>query len=61
MIHQRALCSMILLLSLTCLGFSRAHAQLPVVRMGIVSDGPWEGSDEIRSLFQQEILELTCG
>ena len=39
---------------------SRA-AQVPVVRIGILIDGPWERNEEVFELFQQEILELTGG
>ena len=39
---------------------SRA-AQAPVVRIGIVIDGPWERNEEVFEVFQQEILELTRG
>jgi len=61
MTHQRTVCSMILLLSLTCPTSPQAYGQLPIVRIGIVSDGYWERNDEIRNLFQKEILELTHG
>ena len=63
--YQRSTCSMvilmILLLALTSLPSSQAYGQLPIVRIGIVTDGPWEESEEIRSLFEQEILELARG
>ncbi|MEE9180104.1 MAG: TolC family protein, partial [Vicinamibacteria bacterium] len=36
-------------------------AQLPVVRIGVVVDGPWERNEEVLSLFRQEILDLTRG
>ncbi len=43
---------------IVCLTLSLSAAQLPVKRIGIVIDGPWERNDEIRSLFQKEILDL---
>jgi outer membrane protein len=36
-----------------------AAEELPVVRIAIVTDGPWERNEEVRNLMQQEILELT--
>ncbi len=36
-------------------------AQLPVVRIGVVIDGPWERNEEVLALFRQEILDLTRG
>ena len=61
MTHRRTICLIVVLLTLTSLTPSRAYGELPVVRIGIVTDGPWEGSEEIRSLFEQEILELARG
>ncbi|HXV62444.1 MAG TPA: TolC family protein [Vicinamibacteria bacterium] len=40
-------------------GFARA--QVPVVRIGVVIDGPWERNDEVESRFRNEILDLTRG
>lgn len=41
------------------------HAQdrpsMPVWRIGIVVDGPWERNDEIQAMFEREILDLTSG
>jgi hypothetical protein len=34
-------------------------AQLPIVRIGVVVDGPWERNREILDLFQSEIRTLT--
>jgi outer membrane protein TolC len=34
---------------------------LPVVRVAIVIDGPWESNDEIREMFEQEILDIVEG
>jgi outer membrane protein TolC len=36
-------------------------AQLPIVRIGIVIDGPWERNQEVLSLFENEIVDLTRG
>ena len=49
-----------LLLLLLPGGPTRA-ADLPVVQIGMVIDGPWDRNDEIRSAFEQEILNLTGG
>jgi len=38
-----------------------AAAQVPVIRIGAVIDGPWERNDEVLELFQEEILALTRG
>lgn len=40
---------------------SSPAASLPVVRMGVVIDGPWSGNDAAGALFQEEILALTEG
>ena len=46
---------------LALLPSSATAAQLPVVRIGVVMDGPWERNEEVLSLFLQEILDLTRG
>ena len=61
MTYRSFIYSIISLLGAICLTCPQARGQLPIVRIGIVTDGPWEGNDEIRSLFEQEILELTRG
>ncbi len=61
MTRQWYIYSAILWLTVMVLGASNAYGQLSIVRIGIVSDGYWERSDEIRALFQHEILELTRG
>lgn len=33
----------------------------PVIQIGFVVDGPWEGNQEIRGMFEKEILALTSG
>lgn len=38
-----------------------AASELPVVRIGMVMDGPWEREAELRELFKREILALTRG
>ena len=50
-------------LALVCLPLLGAvqPAQLPVVRIGVVVDGPWERNEEVLALFRQEILDLTRG
>ena len=49
---------LILLASLAALP-SPAQPSRPVVRVGIVFDGPWSGNAEIRSLTRTEIVALT--
>ena len=44
-----------------CASVASSVAQQPVVRVGVVIDGPWERNDEIERLFQRELLELTRG
>jgi outer membrane protein TolC len=48
-------------LCLLCLAASPVGGQVPEVRVGIVVDGPWEGNEEIRKTFEQEITELLRG
>lgn len=51
-----------LLCAVTIVALPRqAPAQQPVVRIGVVLDGPWEESDRIRSLFESEIGDLLRG
>lgn len=38
-----------------------ALAQTDTVAIGVVIDGPWERNDEIRALFQSELLTLVTG
>ncbi|UCH83505.1 MAG: TolC family protein, partial [Candidatus Latescibacterota bacterium] len=33
----------------------------PVVRVGVVIDGPWDGNDEAAAMFEREILEILEG
>ena len=61
MTHRRTICAIVVLLSMTCLSLSQAYGQLPMVRVGMVTDGYWERNDEIRNLFQKEILDLMHG
>ncbi len=49
---------LILLVSIGALP-SLAQQPLPVVRVGIVFDGPWSGNEELRDLTRTEILALT--
>jgi outer membrane protein len=53
--------SLILVIAVCCLIPPRMGAALPPVNIGIAIDGPWDRNDEIRELFQNEILELTRG
>lgn len=50
-----------LLLWLTGLQAAVGVAQTPTVTIGVVLDGPWERNEEIRKIFEQEILDLTEG
>ena len=36
-------------------------AQAPVIRVGVVMDGPWERNAEIERIFQRELIELMRG
>ena len=36
-------------------------AQVPVIRIGVLIDGPWERNEEVFEVFRREILELTRG
>ncbi|MCP4582436.1 MAG: hypothetical protein GY839_12565, partial [candidate division Zixibacteria bacterium] len=40
---------------------TRHNGNLPVVTVGFVIDGPWSNNDEIASIFQKEILDITIG
>ena len=51
-------CALLFLLSPIFMILAQVGAEFPVVNIGIVIDGPWEKNDEIRELFQNEILEL---
>ena len=54
MIHRLVLISSVLLY--VVFFASAVHAQLPVVRIGIVVDGPWERNQEFVEAFREEIL-----
>ena len=51
----------LLSIAFLCLTVFAHTGQPPVVRVGIVIDGPWERNDELRKLFEKEILDLTAG
>lgn len=51
----------ILFATILCLSPPTGAADLPLVRIGMVIDGPWERNDEIRTAFEREILDLTRG
>jgi outer membrane protein len=36
-------------------------ASLPVIRIGVILDGPWEGTETLLGYFKTEISELTSG
>ena len=61
MTNKRTVLKFFFMLSFVLLALQQARADLPVVNIGVVIDGPWERNDEIRELFQKEILELTRG
>ena len=59
---MRRLLSLLFIVLLFSLFANTAHTQsLPQKRIGMVIDGPWSGNDEVRLLFQTEILELAEG
>ena len=37
---------------------SAQESDRPIVRFGVVIDGPWAGNDGVRTLFEREITEL---
>lgn len=53
--------ALMILIPLLCVFVIQANAELPVIHVGIVIDGPWDRNVEIRELFQNEILNLTLG
>jgi len=59
--YRRYLCIFIALLIISSLGFPQTRKQLPVVRIGMVMDGPYELNEEYLSFWLNEILELTRG
>jgi outer membrane protein TolC len=58
--NHRAVLVVHILLSVVIFSIT-LHAQLPVVRIGIVVDGPWDRNQEIAGAFREEILTLTRG
>ena len=48
-----------LILLLVCVPLSLGAASVPVFRIGIVVDGPWERNETILARFRAEILDLT--
>ena len=50
----------VLLAAWLCAG-ALAAAELPVMRVGVVVDGPWEGNAVIRELTRTEVVALTEG
>ncbi len=53
--------TVLLLVLLGGSALSAQEAPLPVVRVGVVVDGPWEGNDMILSLTTREVVALTTG
>lgn len=58
---RRAGALLILALAAAWLGAASAAAEPPLVRVGMVVDGPWEGNDAIRDLTRAEVVTLTGG
>jgi outer membrane protein TolC/ABC-type uncharacterized transport system substrate-binding protein len=54
-------CTGLLLAALLVPSIHEASAQNREVRIGVVSDGPWEGGEAIGEAFIREILDLTLG
>ena len=50
-----------LLTWIVCVSTPLGAADLPQVQIGMVVDGPWDRNDQIRTAFEQEILNLTRG
>jgi len=59
--YRRNICLFLTLSIVGCLGFSQTRQQLPVVRIGMVLDGPYVLDEEYLTFFRNEILELTRG
>lgn len=55
------LCGMLLAAVLTGAVLGAQDQPLPIVRVGVVVDGPWEGNDMILSLTTREVVALTAG
>lgn len=51
----------VFLISLVLLTTLLAASDPPVVQIGFIIDGPWEGNEQIRRMFETEILALTSG
>lgn len=49
------------LLSAIWLAASLGAAERPLVRIAIVTDGPWEYNEHVMAIFKKEILALTSG
>lgn len=54
----KKICITLLLLSMVVPSFSQAGK---TVTIGVVSDGPWEGADDVFQLFKKEIEDLLGG
>ena len=50
-----------LVISTLLLATALGRAQLPVVRVGVAMDGPWERYERIRTTFEREITQLLQG
>ena len=55
------LCMIIISLAITSVAIGHADNRLPVIHIGIVTDGPWMRFPETGTLFKQEIKELAQG
>ena len=51
----------LLILFLLFLFTSVSIANQPIIRMGVILDGPWQRNEEINQMMQNEIIELTRG
>ncbi len=57
----RGVCACALLWILSLAAVVATAQELPVVRVGVVVDGPWEGNPGIRALTRSEVTALTEG
>ena len=56
---ERSIRNLLLLFAvLSLLAAPSAEAQLPVVRIGLSIDGPWERNEEVETTFEREIRQL---
>ena len=62
---MRTVCPVLSAIAVLLSGASAIHSQerpdQPLVRIGLVIDGPWERAEEVRTLFERELTDLLGG